>query len=728
MAVPEQTPYIEHTGNGVTTSFALGFQCETKDHLIVLVDEIEPPIETWSLIDGNVIFTTAPAAGKKITAQRNTPFSRTTDYQSYNNSFRPPAVNKDFDWIWLKLQELGVADWILGARIDALKNYVDRKDDELKAYLMEEIRKQGVALDQLDEYYNYLMQRLAQIAVDKGWDASFVVDASGKTQQEINNILKTQSVNIKQFENALTDFSLAYYNALEFCRTNAVDTVYVPDGNYYANNSVQYTLNKNIRMVFGTNVKIYQRTHNHVFDITQSSFTVEIDGNGAEIYPDWSTAPETDVIALKFNGWTSKRNFTFSGMNVLANPATSQEFTWAFHGLGLNYAGVGDSLFQAKNSVYFGSQPAGDKWTRAMGAEFSDVRCLASNIGVLVVNQGTYAAEGFKYKGGEILADVGIRTVDNIPTGYYPPLFTVTDTHINARLALDLNGISRVQIKADIQAYVTSENTANGLIELSGVQELIFDGSNVSHAVADDSAISDAKPIFHIKSHPQGKISAFFNLGANNYWLSYAGTKLISFESDAVYSGEVALGNFPRSVFASKIVDKAYAHKISAAESLGYEVADINSQLALSYDATFAGGVLTLGNPPLSSGIYVIPISVVPSGATITQIKCESRQGKLVDVVFEGENITFTHNANFFQPTGMTWRSTGARMGARIYFLNQNVSYIVATTGLGCFSPVTSVPANSSVYGQHGQKIFSAGFVYEYISGTGWVKYAAATF
>lgn len=187
MAVPEQTPYIEHIGNGVTTSFALEFQCESKDHLIVLVDEIEPPIATWSLTGGNVVFTIAPAAGKKITIQRNTPFGRTTDYQSYNNSFRPPAVNKDFDWIWLKLQELGVADWILGARIDALKNYVDRKDDELKAYLMEEIRKQGVALDQLDEYYNYLMQRLAQIAVDKGWDASFVVDKNGRNQQEIND-------------------------------------------------------------------------------------------------------------------------------------------------------------------------------------------------------------------------------------------------------------------------------------------------------------------------------------------------------------------------------------------------------------------------------------------------------------------------------------------------------------------------------------------------------------
>lgn len=228
MAVPEQTPYIEHTGNGATTSFSLGFQCESKDHLIVLVDEIEPPIATWSLTGGNVVFTTAPAAGKKIKLQRNTPFGRTTNYQSFNNSFRPQTVNIDFDRIWWKLQELGVADWLMKLYVDRLhqqqeekinnlKDYVDDRDDELRAYLMEEIRKQGVALDQLDDYYNYLMQRLAQIAVDKGWDASFVVDASGKTQQQINNniavkILRASEVGLTKW----TYFKKPPYTAQEY--------------------------------------------------------------------------------------------------------------------------------------------------------------------------------------------------------------------------------------------------------------------------------------------------------------------------------------------------------------------------------------------------------------------------------------------------------------------------------------------------------------------------------
>lgn len=205
MAVQPQTPYKEYTANGSTKSFALEFDCDNQDHLIVLVDEVEPAVGTWSLSAGAVVFNTAPTSGKKITIQRNTPFRRDEDFQSYDNSFRPPGVNNGFDKIWLKLQELGVADWILSNRIndlrayvdkqdnvlqdniDSLKNYVDDKDDELRNYLLNAIQEQGVALDQLEEYYSYLMQQLAQVAIDRGWAASFIVSADGSTQQEIND-------------------------------------------------------------------------------------------------------------------------------------------------------------------------------------------------------------------------------------------------------------------------------------------------------------------------------------------------------------------------------------------------------------------------------------------------------------------------------------------------------------------------------------------------------------
>lgn len=124
MAVPEQTPYIEHIANGVTTSFALEFECKDKEHLIVSVDNVEPNVGTWSLVNGAVVFGIAPTNGKIITIQRNTPFRRDTNFQSYDNSLRPSTINKDFDRIWLKLQELGHRDQLIWLAL--VKEIADR--------------------------------------------------------------------------------------------------------------------------------------------------------------------------------------------------------------------------------------------------------------------------------------------------------------------------------------------------------------------------------------------------------------------------------------------------------------------------------------------------------------------------------------------------------------------------------------------------------------------------
>lgn len=191
MAIQPQTPYKEYDANGVTTSFALEFDCEKKDHLIVTVDGIDQPVETWSLNSGHIVFASAPAACKKIEIKRNTPYSRSTNFQVYDNSFRPGPVNMDFDRIWLKLQELGVADMLLKIYVDQLhseqKNYIDQQDNQRNSYFENLIDQQSVSLQQLDSFYNYLMSRIAAIAVEKGWDANFVADSSGRNQQQIND-------------------------------------------------------------------------------------------------------------------------------------------------------------------------------------------------------------------------------------------------------------------------------------------------------------------------------------------------------------------------------------------------------------------------------------------------------------------------------------------------------------------------------------------------------------
>jgi hypothetical protein len=105
MAVPEQTPYKEYAGNGVTTNFALGFTCDLKRELKVFINDIESELSTWSLTSGSVSFTTAPALGSKIAFKRATKLERTTNYLSSNNSFRPEAINKDFDRVWYAIQD-----------------------------------------------------------------------------------------------------------------------------------------------------------------------------------------------------------------------------------------------------------------------------------------------------------------------------------------------------------------------------------------------------------------------------------------------------------------------------------------------------------------------------------------------------------------------------------------------------------------------------------------------
>lgn len=85
-------------------------------------------------------------------------------------------------WRWNRISAEGVTP-VTGIWTDTGPSDVDKAIEEFIA----EAQRQGVALDQLEEYYSYLMQQLAQVAIDRGWAASFIVSADGSTQQEIND-------------------------------------------------------------------------------------------------------------------------------------------------------------------------------------------------------------------------------------------------------------------------------------------------------------------------------------------------------------------------------------------------------------------------------------------------------------------------------------------------------------------------------------------------------------
>lgn len=73
-----------------------------------------------------------------------------------------------------------------GVLIHDINNIRDHFKDQIQNFFTGNILAAGGLPENSSADYNYLMQRLAQIAVDKGWDSSFVVDASGKNQQQIN--------------------------------------------------------------------------------------------------------------------------------------------------------------------------------------------------------------------------------------------------------------------------------------------------------------------------------------------------------------------------------------------------------------------------------------------------------------------------------------------------------------------------------------------------------------
>ncbi|MFV5621565.1 hypothetical protein VXR01_00280 [Acinetobacter baumannii] len=124
MSVPVQTPSKEYIANGTTTAFPLEFNCDKAEYLIITLNGEEAPVGSWTLANDTVTFNVAPLNGVVVNLERNTPFQRTTNYQLYDNSFRPSAVNKDFDLIWWKLQELGYRDQVIWLAL--VKEIADR--------------------------------------------------------------------------------------------------------------------------------------------------------------------------------------------------------------------------------------------------------------------------------------------------------------------------------------------------------------------------------------------------------------------------------------------------------------------------------------------------------------------------------------------------------------------------------------------------------------------------
>jgi hypothetical protein len=116
MAVQESTPIQFYTASGASGLFAFSFQVLDADDLVALVDGAAASFSVSGVgnpAGGSATITPTPTAGQSVVLYRDSAISRETDYQS-NGDLLAAVVNRDFDRIWLVLQEL-----VLGTKASA---------------------------------------------------------------------------------------------------------------------------------------------------------------------------------------------------------------------------------------------------------------------------------------------------------------------------------------------------------------------------------------------------------------------------------------------------------------------------------------------------------------------------------------------------------------------------------------------------------------------------------
>uniref|UniRef100_UPI003009EC89 tail fiber domain-containing protein n=1 Tax=Acinetobacter ursingii TaxID=108980 RepID=UPI003009EC89 len=333
MAVPEQTPYKEYTANGVTTSFPLEFDCENQDHLIVTVNDIEPENGQWSLINGAVVFLIAPANQAKIVIQRNTPLERNTNYQTTNNSFRPQPVNKDFDRIWWKLQELGVTNWLTDTDIKNLSVYVNSLNEETRDEFynnLGNLEKNTKAM--LDEAIkNGAVSALAVITVNALADLSDLSVWEGRTAY-VKDVGSYEYKNGKWLK--LESISLTSsggkpdYNQETETGTDNFDALYLAV-------SIAQELNKRVVQVSSGDYYIKLTDLKNTIFLGAEDNNVLIVGDGKEVTTFWIDAQSEENVFLAAIGgsaWNSARGLV--GVTIKTIPSNP------FKGIGFKCIGA----------------------------------------------------------------------------------------------------------------------------------------------------------------------------------------------------------------------------------------------------------------------------------------------------------------------------------------------------------------------------------------------------
>lgn len=159
-------------------------------------------------LGGYITFYTAPAVGFEFYIMGETPVDQLLDITNYDN-FYPDAIERSLDKLTAILQE-----WVNSLGFEKLSR--GKALELLDLAIQEQIREQGLAMDQIDSYAKALSDSIRNIVIQNGWLAELVVDGS-TSQKEINAGLDdiSQLLLVQEPNHGMRMYVKSYVSGLE---------------------------------------------------------------------------------------------------------------------------------------------------------------------------------------------------------------------------------------------------------------------------------------------------------------------------------------------------------------------------------------------------------------------------------------------------------------------------------------------------------------------------------
>ncbi|EMP1650943.1 hypothetical protein RGJ24_000819 [Acinetobacter baumannii] len=281
--------FDQEDANGVSVKHQVGADFENVDESLYTVT-INP-----DNLGGYVNFLTAPEVGFEFYIAGETPVDQLLDITNYDN-FYPDAIERSLDKLTAILQE-----WAHSLGFEKLSR--EKALELLNLALQDQIRDQGLALDQIDAFAQDLANRLQTIVVERGWLAELIA-YDGGNQKQFNDFQKNLNLTIINYVNpkmfgavgdGITDDAQAIRDCFNFMVANKA-TLNDPSYSKYRYNSNILVSAPNQKLVINGNCQFISENNYITFSGTKEQLG----------YVSFTAAKNSKTITLNQNAVLNK--------------------------------------------------------------------------------------------------------------------------------------------------------------------------------------------------------------------------------------------------------------------------------------------------------------------------------------------------------------------------------------------------------------------------------------